>query len=76
MIHITNHAIERWQERVENIPGEAVRYRIEQHLPAIVAAARFGAPSVKLGNGVRLILDGRSVVTVLGRGMRVPMNLR
>lgn len=67
MIHVTRHAIQRYQERVAPLDDGSVRARIHAHDRAIAAAADFGAAVVRLGDGTRLVLDGRSVVTVLGR---------
>ena len=63
MIHISQHAIERYQERIANVPDEVAREALS--CPAVIAAADFGASSVRLGSGVRIVLVGRSVVTVL-----------
>lgn len=68
MIHVTNHAVLRWQERIARISAEDVRATIEASSPAIEAAASFGAACIRLGCGAKLVLDGRTVVTVLPRG--------
>jgi hypothetical protein len=67
-IHITDHAIARYQERVEPAlnHGEA-HAAILSHSKAIDAAVEFGAGTVILGCGARLVLCGCRVVTVLGR---------
>lgn len=61
--HISRHAIERYQERVENIPDDEVRLRIDT--PALRLAIKIGAPYVKLGTKHRIALSGNDVVTVL-----------
>lgn len=63
MVHITQHAIERFQERVENLPDDAVVDRLR--CPAVLKAAAFGAPIVRLATGHRIVLQNGSVVTVL-----------
>ena len=67
-VHVTEHAVDRWCERVENAPRDRVRATIEAAAPAIAFAAEHGARVVKMGCGARLILEGARVVTVLGRG--------
>ncbi len=63
MIHVTAHAVERAMERLGIAsPAEAdaaLRSR------AIVHAAAFGAPYVRLSGGQRVVLEGSNVVTVL-----------
>lgn len=63
MIHVTAHAIERYQERVQNLPCEAVIERLT--CPAVMIAAQFGATIVRLSGGQRVILKGSAVVTVM-----------
>lgn len=67
--HITTHAVQRYQERVANVADDEVRSIILAHSEAIEKAARFRAPCVLLASGVRLILEGSNVVTVLAKGM-------
>lgn len=84
-IHVTEHAIDRYCERVENVAREVVRARILAAARGIMCASRFGARCVIMGCGVRLIIatdkqvaEGTvqmvRVVTVLGPGqwLRVP----
>lgn len=62
-LRVTAHAIERYQERVANLSDEAV---IEAILsPAVVKAATFGAPFVRLATGQRIVIEDSVVVTVL-----------
>lgn len=63
MLHVTTHAIERYQERVSNVPDADARAALS--CPAVLKAAEIGAPFVKLGTGQRIVLDGQRVVTVL-----------
>ena len=62
-LHITTHAVERYQERVANVAEETARAALNS--PAVRLAAQIGAPYVKLGTGQRIALKGHSVVTVL-----------
>jgi hypothetical protein len=77
MIHVTNHAAQRFVERARpDLSLAGAKAEIRTHERAILAAAGFGCHQLKLGCGARLILDetdksGR-VVTVLpkaGRGL-------
>lgn len=71
MIHVTHHAADRWVERVSpQLSRDQAAAEIRDHTPAIVKAAEFGCTIVRLGNGARLILEGRKVITVYGRDMR------
>lgn len=62
-LHITAHAIQRYQERIANWPEAAVRKALSS--PAVRLAAQIGAPFVKLGSGHRIALHGARVITVL-----------
>lgn len=64
-MHITNHAILRYQERVAPVSLEVARSAIEGSAKVIAQAAAFGCDTVVIGNGARLVLDGDVVVTVL-----------
>lgn len=66
-VHVTDHAIERYLERVEHCPWEDARARLER---ATKSAAAFGCRVVKLGCGSRVVLEGDRVVTVYPRGDR------
>lgn len=63
MIHVSRHAIERFQERVRNVPDEDAIAALSCH--AVQIAADFGAPAVKLGTGHHVMLHGHWVITVL-----------
>ena len=67
-MHVSDHAIRRYRERVSPIDAEEARAAMMAHEPAVTIAARFGCDTVKLGNGVRLKLRGDVVATVLGNG--------
>jgi hypothetical protein len=65
---VTQHAVERYQERIDPrlTPAEA-RAAIQASARAVEVAARFGCRSVRQGCGAKLILVGDAVVTVLSR---------
>ena len=65
-LHVTMHAIARYQERVANVTTEAARAALST--PAIEAAANFGARSVRLGTGHRVAIIDGTVTTVLPPG--------
>ena len=68
MIHITAHAVSRWIERVNpQASQEDATAAIHSHDEAIRKAADFGANTLRLGCGARLILDHLTVITVLPR---------
>lgn len=62
-VHITAHAIQRFRERVADLPEAEVRERLRS--PFITAAADFGAHVVRLGTGQRIVIGEHCVVTVL-----------
>lgn len=62
-LHVTSHAVIRYQERVEAV-DEATAYA-RLNCPAVIVAAEFGCCSVKLAHGQRVVLKGETVVTVL-----------
>ena len=70
MIRVSDHAVLRYRERVCDVSDEAARQSILSHAGAIRTAIGFGAPVVRCGDGTRLVIDGDTVVTVLGPGMR------
>lgn len=70
-VHVTHHAADRYVERVApELTREQAADVIRGHGPAIVKASNFGCTVVRLGNGARLVLEGRNVITVHGRGTR------
>jgi hypothetical protein len=69
MIHVTAHAIERFQQRVAPCcTVDEARAAIMSHAKAIESAADFGCEVVRCGGGERLVLDGTRVLTVYGAG--------
>lgn len=65
-VKVTKHALKRWRERVSPCTDKQARAAILSHSSAIEKAAMFGAGTVRLGTRHRLILEGLTVVTVLG----------
>lgn len=63
MIHVTGHAISRYQERVENLPEAKVREILSG--PAFLVAVKNGARAVILGTGHRAVIKDGAVITVL-----------
>ena len=66
MIHVTHHAIERYRERVADLPDAAIVEALSS--PTICVAADFGARAVKLSGGQRAIIREHSVLTVVPKG--------
>lgn len=63
---ITNHAAQRWCERIDRTatPETAIE-AMRAHERMIDHAIAFGACSVKLGCGARLIIVSDAIVTVV-----------
>lgn len=71
-IHVTQHAVDRYIERVAPVTRDAAEAAIAAAERTIELAARFRAHTVRLGNGARLVITGVKqirVVTVLGPRM-------
>lgn len=60
---ITSHAIQRYQERVANIPEAQIIERL--NCAAVRAAISFGAPYVRLPSKHHIVIQDGKVVTVL-----------
>lgn len=72
---VTTHAVARWCERVDpRATADQARHAMLACARAVDAAAAFGCPTVRLGSGARLILEGETVVTVLGPEQRFNMH--
>lgn len=66
MTYVTQHAAQRWCERVDpRATEDEAMCAIASHDRAITVAAGFGCHVVRLANHAKLILTGDSVVTVL-----------
>lgn len=77
-VHVTRHAVARYQERIAPVSAESARAVLEAAERAIELAAGFGAHTVKLGNGAKLVLRGLGrirIITVLEPGMINRMDL-
>jgi hypothetical protein len=64
VIHVTDHACQRFIERCRACTLEEAKSEILSHAKAIEAAAAFACEIVRLGDGARLVLDGTRVLTV------------
>lgn len=62
-LHITTHAVHRYQERVANLPDADVRAALS--VAAVELASDIGAPFVKLGTGQHVVVRDGTVITVL-----------
>ncbi len=62
-ISVTRHAIDRFRERVEDLPDSDICECLAS--PAVEGAARLGAPFVRLPGRQRIVPVGFTVVTVL-----------
>lgn len=69
MLIVSQHAIERYRERVENVPEQIVRERLSTR--AFDIAAAFGSKYVLLHGGHRAVICDRHVITVLEKGMGI-----
>lgn len=63
MIHITRHALTRYQERVRPVSEAEARQALSS--TAIQLAIQIGAPFVKLGTGQHVVIEDGRIVTVL-----------
>lgn len=68
MIRVSQHACQRYAERVHPCTVEQAHAEIIAHERAIHKAAAFGCSVVRCAEGHRLVLDGLAVVTVYARG--------
>ena len=68
MLTVTDHAIARYRERVEDIPDECIVERLTG--PLFDLAARMGGGSVILPSGHRVVCSKIAVVTVLPQGRK------
>jgi hypothetical protein len=65
MAYVSTHAAQRYVERFDRrLSVEQARELLMRSATVIDAASRFGARSVKLANGARLMLRGDVVATV------------
>lgn len=62
-LHVTAHAIVRFQQRVSNVSEDIARQALSSTI--IQRAAEFGAHYVRLGTGQRVVIDQGKVITVL-----------
>lgn len=62
-IVVTRHAMDRYRERVANVPDVQIFKALSGR--AFDVAARIGAPFVKLSSGHRALIKDGAVITVL-----------
>ena len=62
-ICVSRHAMDRYRERVADLPDAAIFAELSK--PIFDQAAAMGAPFVKLASGHRALIRGDVVVTVL-----------
>lgn len=67
-VHVTQHAIQRFQERVAPVSPEEARAALSS--PTIHKAVEFGAIAVTLGTGQRIVIVDGSIITVLSKERR------
>ncbi|WP_347271647.1 hypothetical protein [Rhizorhabdus histidinilytica] len=67
-IHVTDHAIVRYLERVKLIDMDIIRQEIAS--PVVQLAADFGAPVVILRTGHRVVVRDGCVPTILEKPKR------
>lgn len=64
-VYLTRHAIQRYRERVADVPAVAIWLALD--CPAVRIAIDFGARYVRLAGGQRVVLEENRVVTILPR---------
>tara|TARA_R110000772_G_scaffold89304_2_gene185141 strand:+ start:21695 stop:21970 length:276 start_codon:yes stop_codon:yes gene_type:complete len=69
MIAVSNHAVERYIERVAAVSHAKALAAMQT--PTIRLAASIGAPFVKLGSGHVVVIEGGAVVTILPKDHNV-----
>lgn len=60
---LTRHAIQRYRERVADVPAAAIWAALD--IPAVRIAIEFGARFVRLSGGQRVVLAENRIVTIL-----------
>jgi hypothetical protein len=67
-LFLTRHAIQRYRERVADLPACEIWRALD--IPAVRIAIDFGARFVRLSGGQRVVLDQHRVVSILPRDYR------
>lgn len=62
-VFLTRHAIQRYRERVADVPAADIWRALD--IPAVRIAIEFGARFVRLSGGQRIVLEQNRVVTIL-----------
>lgn len=73
-IRVTDHAIQRYRERVTDVPDEQIVAALSGK--AFAACSAIGRGAVVLPTGHRVIVDNGIVVTVLPKGAYAAMRPR
>ncbi|ALC12494.1 hypothetical protein [Sphingopyxis sp. 113P3] len=68
VLTVTDHAITRYRERVEDIPDECIVQTLTG--PQFDMVAKMGGGSVILPSGHRVVCSAIAVVTVLPKGVK------
>ena len=68
VLTVTDHAISRYRERVEDIPDECIIERLTG--PKFDLVARMGGGSVILSSGHWVVCSSIAIITVLPRGAK------
>lgn len=64
-VFLTRHAIQRYRERVADVPASAIWAALDT--PTVRIAIDFGARFVRLSGGQRIVLEKNRIVTILPR---------
>lgn len=62
-VQLTRHAIQRYRERVADVPAIDIWRALD--IPAVRIAIDFGAPFVRLAGGQRVVIKESRIVTIL-----------
>lgn len=61
-VHVTRHAVERFQQRVSDVTEDEARENLST--PLICIAADFGSCDVRLPGGQRIVIRDHTIITV------------
>jgi hypothetical protein len=64
-VELTRHAIQRYRERVADVPPAAIWAALD--CPAVRIAIEFGARFVKLSGGQHVVIQENRIITILPR---------
>ncbi|MGE8143067.1 hypothetical protein ACQKOE_13915 [Novosphingobium sp. NPDC080210] len=63
MIHVSQHALDRYRERIANLSDDEIRAALIT--PAVMTAAAIGARFVRIASGHRIALADYTITTIL-----------